>query len=98
MLVSTIIVPHLEHDGQFDTSVARAVGWVLVMEPSLVGGSTTELSATDARLLVSWPVTFVRRHESRNSELFFAFRDRIVSPSCLRFTVWSGTKSSTSEL
>jgi hypothetical protein len=36
MRVSTIIVPHLEHDGQFDKSVARAVGWVLVIGASLV--------------------------------------------------------------
>jgi hypothetical protein len=36
MRASTIIVPHLEHEGQFDTSVARAVGWVLVMGASLV--------------------------------------------------------------
>jgi hypothetical protein len=52
MSVSTIIVPHLEHGGQFDTSVARTVGWEFVtgMIPLMqAGGSTTELSATGAR-------------------------------------------------
>jgi hypothetical protein len=34
----------------------------------VAGGSTTELSATDARLLGSWPVIPVDKHESRNSE------------------------------
>jgi hypothetical protein len=49
MRASTIIVPHFEHGGQFDTSVARAVGWELVMGLPWWGGSITELSATDAR-------------------------------------------------
>jgi hypothetical protein len=34
----------------------------------VAGGSTTELSATDARLLGSWPVMPVDKHESSNSE------------------------------
>jgi hypothetical protein len=67
MRASIIPFPHFGHGGRLIADACvRLNGAIRVL--LIAGGSTTELSATDARLLGSWPVMFVNKHGSRNSE------------------------------
>jgi hypothetical protein len=73
MRASTIIVPHMEHDGQFDKSVARAVGWVFVIGALWYRRKYDRLPATGAQLQI-----LGRRHA------YISTKDRIASnlPRC----------------